>query len=64
MQDFPGLIIVLLIAYSLACGILSMNLADYKGYSAPGWLAVGFFLGILGLIAAAGLPIKSQTQNK
>ena len=45
-----------LLAQALACAALSSNLADKKGYSTGAWFAAGFFLGILGLIAAAGLP--------
>ena len=45
-----------LLAQAIACAALSSNLADKKGYSTGAWFAAGFFLGIFGLIAAAGLP--------
>ena len=38
------------------CGGLSTNLAEKKGYGTGAWFAAGFFFGIFGLIAAAGLP--------
>ena len=33
-----------------------MSLADHKGHSSGAWFAAGFFFGVFGLIAAAGLP--------
>lgn len=42
--------------YALICGGLSADLAEKKGYGVGSYFAVGFFFGILGLIAAAGLP--------
>lgn len=36
-----------------------MNLAEHKGHSSGAWFASGFFFGIFGLIAAAGLPTKT-----
>lgn len=39
-------------------------MAEYKGYSSGAWFAAGAFLGIFGLIAAAGLPVLSrETQS-
>lgn len=49
---------IVLILQAFICGILSSNLAKHKGQSIGAWFAVGFFLGIFGLIAAAGLPTK------
>lgn len=49
--------------YSLICGLLAMNIADHKDQSTGAWFACGFFFGILGLIGAAGLPVKSPTHN-
>ena len=45
-----------LFVYAFVCAGLSADLADKKGYSVGTYFAVGFFFGILGLIAAAGLP--------
>lgn len=48
--------VVVLVTQAVICGILSQNLAEHKGHSAGGWFVCGFFFGIFGLIAAAGLP--------
>ena len=45
-----------LFVYAFVCAGLSADLADKKGYRVGVYFAVGFFFGILGLIAAAGLP--------
>jgi hypothetical protein len=42
---------------AFGCAALSTVLAEKKGYSEGAWFAAGFFLGIFGLIAAAGLPV-------
>jgi hypothetical protein len=49
-----------LIIQAFVCGFLSSHLAENKGYSSVSWFAYGLFFGILGLIAAAGLPLKSD----
>jgi len=50
---------ILLVLQAFICGILASNLAEHKGHSTGAWFASGFFLGIFGLIAAAGLPTKT-----
>jgi len=50
------LILVIVIIDAVVCGCLSFSLAKKKGHDAGAWFACGFFFGILGLIAAAGLP--------
>lgn len=51
--------VIALVAFqALACGGLSANLASKKGYESGVWFAAGFFLGVFGLIAAAGLPVR------
>jgi hypothetical protein len=47
---------VALVIYCVICGVLSAYLANEKGRSGRQWFACGFFCGILGLIAAAGVP--------
>lgn len=54
---------VILVLQAFICGGLSSNLAERKGYSYGVWFASGFFLGIFGLIAAAGLPTKPVPQS-
>lgn len=47
----------------LACGVISAVLAANKGRNPLGWGLIGFFLGPLGLIAAAAMPdTKSNPQ--
>lgn len=55
---------VLVLTQAFICGALSSNLADKKGYSTGAWFAAGFFLGIFGLIAAAGLPSSRLQQER
>ncbi|MBU1298213.1 MAG: hypothetical protein KKF20_02705 [Bacteroidetes bacterium] len=51
---------VLLVLQAVISGFLSMDIAEKKGHSSGAWFACGFFFGVLGLIAAAGLPIKQS----
>ena len=53
---------IILVLQAFICGILSSNLAEHKGHSSGAWFASGVFLGIFGLIAAAGLPRKQTPQ--
>ena len=48
----------LIILHAIICAALASNLAQKKGYSLGAWFACGFFFGIFGLIAAAGLPLE------
>ena len=50
--------------YAFICGGLSADLADKKGYSVGAYFAVGFFFGLFGLIAAAGLPPSRLQQER
>jgi HEAT repeat protein len=66
MEDFMslsswGLLIVLL--DGIICAGLASYVAEKKGYSSGSWGACGFLFGILGLIAAAGLPSKLTSQE-
>ena len=54
--------IVVLIVHALVCACLSTNLAQKKGHSEAAWFCCGFFLGLLGLIAAAGLPTRQPAE--
>jgi HEAT repeat protein len=54
---------IILVLQAFICGILSSNLAEHKGHSTGAWFASGFFFGIFGLIAAAGLPRKQAPQS-
>jgi hypothetical protein len=54
---------VILVLQAFISGILASNLAEHKGHSGGAWFASGFFFGILGLIAAAGLPSKQTQQS-
>lgn len=47
-------------AYGLTCGMLCYTLAEAKRLSLAGWFFVGFFFGVLGLIAAAGMPVEKK----
>ena len=60
----PWLIIAILVHAGI-CGLLSNDLANKKGYSGIGPFLIGFFLGILGLLYVAGLPLSpAETQRR
>jgi len=50
------IIIITLIIIAFISAVLSSIIADKKGYSSSAWFFCGLIFGILGLIAAAGLP--------
>lgn len=56
-------IILALVIDAIASGCLSYSLAKKKGHDAGAWFACGFFFGILGLIAAAGLPVAQVAKE-
>ena len=52
MEMFWAIVVV----QALFSGILASIVAGKKGHPEGAWFATGFFLGVFGLIAAAGLP--------
>jgi len=56
-------IIIILIYQAIVCGALAGKVADKKGHSSGAWFAAGFFFGIFGLIAAAGLPFNTTVTS-
>ena len=58
------MLLLIVIAYSIVCGCYTMVVAEKKGYLAGGWFIAGLLFGIIGLIAAAGLPINSDPQKE
>ena len=60
MEALSGLIFLFVLLSAIVCAALAAKLAKEKGYSTGAWGAYGFFFGILGLIAAAGLPSVVQ----
>jgi hypothetical protein len=54
---------IILIVQALVCGYLSAEVAALKGYSGGSWFVRGFLFGILGLIAAAGIPQKCPEEE-
>jgi HEAT repeat protein len=59
--ELAGAIWIFLVIQALVCAGFSSTLAEKKGHSPGAWFAAGFFFGIFGLIAAAGLPAKPST---
>lgn len=57
-------IILFLIMHAIISAGLAANLAKNKGYSPLEWGTCGFFFGLLGLIAAAGLPSRITAINR
>jgi hypothetical protein len=56
--EYMRIFLIGLAVQALICGIFASYLAEEKRYSAGSWFACGFFFGIFGLIAAAGLPLN------
>jgi len=52
-----------LILSAIICGFLSADIAAKKEHNSTNWGLCGFFFGVFGLIAAAGLPIKQKNIN-
>ena len=59
-QDFQTWFWIAFAVSAIACSLLSGYVADSKGYNSGPWLLVGLLLGIFGLIAAAGLPLRQD----
>jgi hypothetical protein len=57
-------LIVLVIIDAIICAGLASKLAKEKGHPTDTWGVIGFFFGLLGLIAAAGLPKKSLASSE
>jgi len=53
---------VIAIAQAVICGGLCAGLASAKNRDSMTWFLAGFFFGVLGLIAAAGMPIALTTR--
>lgn len=49
---------------AVVCGALSAHIADSKGHNSVSWFFVGLLFGILGLIAAAGLPDRLAIEDR
>ena len=52
-----------LVFVGLLSGVLTGYVADAKGYSMTGWFLVGCAIPLLGLIAAAGMPLKVDAET-
>jgi len=47
---------------ALVCSALSAHVASVKGHGFGSWVIIGFLFGVLGLIAAAGLPKRQDPE--
>jgi hypothetical protein len=55
----------LLVVYGVVCGAFSAFVAGEKNYNEASWFFGGFFFGVIGLVAAAGLPMNpTPSANK
>lgn len=54
-QSFATLMLLWMIAFLLACPILSAVVAGSKGRDKSGWFMVGLVFGPFGLLAACGM---------
>jgi len=55
---------VIIIIQAIACAGLSNFIAKQKGYDPTNWGLLGLFLGIIALIAVAGLPTLKYSQQE
>ncbi len=55
---------VIIAIQAIACAALSSFVAKQKGYDSTEWGVIGFFLGIIALIAVAGLPTKKYNKEE
>ena len=55
-------IIVVLVVQGVICGAFAAFLANQKGYSDGAWFICGFLFSIIGVIAAAGLPMTDESE--
>ncbi len=55
---------IIIAIQAIACSALSNFVAKQKGYDSTVWGFIGFFLGIIALIAVAGLPRYKPNQEK
>ncbi len=54
-------IVVSLFVQGVVFGIFASVVAERKGYSQGNWFLAGFFFSLVGVIAAAGLPMKGKS---
>ena len=54
---------IALAVQAVVCGLLSAFVANAKWYNTGSWFPIGFFCGVFGLIAAAGLPDRRVMQE-
>jgi hypothetical protein len=47
----------------LVCGALTSYVAEQKGYSPYVWMLTGILCSVLGLLAAAGLPMAGSRER-
>lgn len=61
----PELVVGIFIIYAVICGFFCTKLAEAKNLSEGTWFLVGFFFGIIALIALVGWPAseKKHTPN-
>lgn len=56
----PELMIIFFIVVAVAMGFIAKNFGEKKGYSAGMSFAIGFFLGLIGLVIVLLLPDKKK----
>ena len=57
-MGFLALLLFFAFVIGMICGACASYLSSEKGYTGAGWFMLGFFLGIIGLLVAVGLPDK------
>ena len=59
--QYPILIVLAYILAGIVTGLWSQSIAQGRGYE-PKWFAAGFFLSLLGVLIAAGLPLRQAAK--
>ncbi len=60
--QYPILIVLAYILAGIVTGLWSQTIAQGRGYE-PKWFAAGFFLSLLGVLIAAGLPLRESAKT-
>ncbi|MBQ9732943.1 MAG: SHOCT domain-containing protein [Clostridia bacterium] len=63
MEGIFFIYLVVALAVCFAFGAITSNIAKKKGHSAGAYFAIGFFLGIIGLIIALVIEDKNKSNN-
>ena len=59
-----GVYVFIAVIFGVIVGCFTAYVADRKGYSPGAWYWLGFFFGLIALIAVAGLPQEPEEEEE